>query len=70
SDQIRIAGPSTMMGNPIDIAYDNDTGTVFVAEVGNGKVLGFADVLNSGGDVAPAVANDLTMASSIYLYNN
>ena len=70
SDQIRIAGPSTLMGNPIDIAYDNDTKTVFVAEVGNGKILGFTDVLNASGDVAPAVANDLMSASSIYLYNN
>jgi hypothetical protein len=70
ADQTRVAGPSTLLGNPIDIAYDNDTKTVFIAEVGNGKILGFSDVLNESGDVAPAVNNDLMAASSIYLYNN
>lgn len=68
--QSRVAGPSTMMGNPIDVAYDHKTETVFIAEVGNGKVLGFANALNSNGDVAPTVSNDLMNASSIYLYNN
>ena len=69
-DQSRIAGPSTLMGNPIDIAYDNKTKTVFIAEVGNGKILGFTDVLNASGDVAPSINNDLMSASSMYLYNN
>ena len=70
ADQTRVAGPSTQMGNPIDVAYDNDTKTVFIAEVGNGKILAFADALNASGDVAPTVSNDLMSASSIYLYNN
>ena len=70
SEQIRIAGPSTQMGNPIDIAYDNDTKTVYIAEVGNGKVLGFSDVLTTSGNTVPTVQVDLPAASSIYLYNN
>ena len=70
SSQSRVAGASTMMGNPIDIAYDHKTKTVFVAEVGNGKILGFSDALNISGDVAPTVDNNLMSASSIYLYNN
>ena len=70
SEQTRVAGMSTLMGNPIDIAYDNKTKTIFIAEIGNGKILGFTDVLNATGDVAPAVENDLEAAASIYLYNN
>ncbi len=70
SDQTRVAGASTLMGNPIDVAYDNKTKTVFIAEVGNSKILGFSDVLNASGDVAPAINNDLMSASSIYLYSN
>ena len=70
ADQTRIAGAATLMGNPIDVAYDHKTKTVFVAEVGNGKILGFTDVLNSSGNVAPSINNDLAMASSIYLYSN
>ncbi|HDZ14276.1 hypothetical protein LCGC14_1193940 [marine sediment metagenome] len=70
SQQIRISGPSTRLGNPIDVAYDHKTQTVYIAEVGNGKILGFSDVLNSNGNIVPTVHTDLTSASSIYLYNN
>lgn len=41
SDQTRVAGVATLLGNPIDIAYDHKTNTVFITEVGNGKVLAF-----------------------------
>jgi len=70
SDQTRVAGPSTMLGNPIDIAYDHKTQTVYIAEVGNGKVLAFGNALNATGDVTPTVSNDLAAASSLFLYNN
>lgn len=69
-DQIRIAGASTFLGNPIDVAYDHKANTVYIAEVGNGKILGFSDVFNNNGDVLPTVHADLMSASSIYLYNN
>jgi len=36
SDQIRVAGTTTLLGNPVDVAYDADTETVFIAEAGNG----------------------------------
>lgn len=68
--QSRVAGSMTEMGNPIDVAYDHKTKTVFIAEIGNSKVLAFSDALNASGNVAPAVSNDLTSAASIYLYNN
>ena len=70
AEQSRVAGPSTLLGNPIDVAYDHKTKTVFIAEVGNGKILAFSNVLNASGDMAPAVSNDLMSASSLYLYNN
>jgi hypothetical protein len=40
ADQRRIAGTATLRGNPIDAAYDNKTKTVFIAGIGNGKILG------------------------------
>jgi len=70
SDQTRVSGGATLLGNPIDIAYDHKTQTVFISEVGNGKVLAFSDALNITGNVAPEVNNDLVAASSLYLYNN
>lgn len=70
SEQIRISGTSTRLGNPIDVAYDHNTQTVYIAEVGNGKILGFSDVFNTNGNVAPTVHTDLMSASSIYLYTN
>ncbi|MEH6682070.1 MAG: hypothetical protein V7724_16110 [Sediminicola sp.] len=70
SEQTRVSGPATLMGNPIDVAYDHKTKTVFIAETGNGKILGFTDALSATGDVAPSINNDLTAASSVYLYNN
>ncbi|MDP5061757.1 MAG: hypothetical protein NWP64_07550 [Maribacter sp.] len=70
SDQTRVAGSLTEMGNPIDVAYDHKTKTVFIAEIGNGKVLAFSDALNTNGNVAPAISNDLMSAASLYLYNN
>ena len=63
--QTRVAGSSTLMGNPIDVAYDSETGAIYIAEVGNGKVLGFTDI-GDGGDLTPSFNMDLPTASSIY----
>ena len=65
TEQVRVAGPSTLMGNPIDVAYDSETDAVYISEVGNGKVLGFTDI-GSGGDLTPSYNQDLEAASSIY----
>ena len=70
SNQIRFAGSATQMGNPIDVAYDHKTKSVFIAEIGNGKILGFSSVLTGGGNIVPSLNNDLESASSLYLYNN
>ena len=63
--QTRVAGPSTRLGNPIDVAYDSQDNTVYISEVGNGTVLGFTSIGN-GGDLAPTYMKDLAGASSIY----
>lgn len=70
ADQLRFAGVLTEMGNPIDVAYDHKTKSVYIAEIGNSKILGFTGVLSSSGNVAPVLSNDLMSAASLYLYNN
>lgn len=70
ADQLRVSGPSTLLGNPIDIAYDSKTKMVYIAEIGNGKILGFPSALNNSGNIAPSLNNNLAGASSIFLYNN
>ena len=65
SMQVRVAGSNTMMGNPIDVAYDSETDAVYISEVGNGKVLGFTSI-GTGGNLTPSFSKDLAGASSIY----
>jgi len=64
AEQIRIAGPSTNLGNPVDVAYDNTLGKIYVAERANadGRFLVF-DVPTTGGDIAPS-ANDFFRGAS------
>ncbi|KJD32835.1 hypothetical protein PK35_07590 [Tamlana nanhaiensis] len=68
SDQIRVAGSSTMLGNPVDVAFDSETETVYIAEAGNngGRILAFNNI-GSGGNIAPVLNYDLASASSVYL---
>lgn len=68
SDQVRVSGAGTLLGNPVDVAYDNSTGTVFIAEAGNGggRILAFSNI-GSGGNITPVVNNTLSGASSVYL---
>lgn len=63
--QVCVAGPSTTLGNPIDVAYDSETDAIYISEVGNGKVLGYT-AIGDGGDLAPSYSQDLMAASSIY----
>ncbi|WP_089666854.1 hypothetical protein [Gramella sp. MAR_2010_147] len=70
SNQTRVSGLATLLGNPIDVAYDHKTNTVFISEVGNSKVLAFSNALDLTGNIVPDVSNDLAAASSLYLYNN
>ena len=69
SDQIRVSGTNTLLGNPVDVAYDGDSKTVFIAEAGNGggRILAFNDI-SSGGNLTPKYNADLASASAVYLH--
>lgn len=67
SEQVRIAGANTFLGNPVDIAYDGQRNMIYVAERANGggRILGFVKPTASG-DIAP-LYNDLHAgAAAIY----
>ena len=53
-NQVRISGSSTLLGNPVNVIYDEDDDVIYVAERANGggQVLVFSDFGN-GGDVTP-----------------
>lgn len=69
NNQIRIYGAATSLGNPVDVAYDNFTKTIFVAERlnGGGKLLTF-DLPNSNVNVAPTSSRPEPGVSSVYLF--
>jgi len=69
SNQVRVAGAATFLGNPISADYDENSDTVFIAERANGggRVLAFANA-SEGGNIAPSINNELSGASSVYYY--
>lgn len=63
---VNIAGPTTRLGNPVDISYDGRN--LYVAEKANNFVLRFDDILESmGGDVAPSREMAFTRPESVVL---
>ncbi len=68
SDQIRIYGPATTLGNPVDVAFDLSQGAIFVAERANGggKFLVFS-IPASSGDYAPVYSTNFAGASAVTL---
>jgi len=68
SEQVRIAGPNSLLGNPVDVAYDHATAQIFVAERANagGRFLTF-DVPTANGDTSPKSNEFFGGASAIYL---
>ncbi|WP_026777984.1 hypothetical protein [Polaribacter sp. Hel_I_88] len=68
NQQTRVAGSNTVLGNPVDVAYDGATKTVFIAEAKNGKILAFNNISN-GGNIAPVYSTDLASASAVYFYS-
>ncbi|GEA09315.1 hypothetical protein KUL42_40760 [Alteromonas sp. KUL42] len=54
---VNIAGPNSMLGNPVDLMMTN--GNVYIAEKSNGLIMRFDNILNSpSGDISP----DFSMA--------
>ena len=70
-EQLRIAGPSTFLGNPVDIAIDINKMMIYVAERkhAGGRILGFAMPTTSG-DIAPTYNLEVSGASAVYLSGN
>ncbi len=68
NDQIIIEGPSTMLGNPVDVAYDRENNRIYVAERAKdgGRILGF-NFPTLNGDVLPVYSGLLPGASSVYI---
>lgn len=64
NEQIRIEGPESFLGNPVDIDYDETNGIVFVAERANGggRLLGF--YLDNSLEATPPVYNELFPGAS------
>lgn len=68
SNQIRVYGPNSQLGNPVDVAYDHVTNTTYVAERlnGGGKVISFAQVTASS-DATPLNVRAEAGVTSIYI---
>lgn len=65
ADYTRIAGAATLLGNPVDVAYNHDAGLIFVAERKNagGQLLVFD--ADAEGNVAPVYSSTVAGASAI-----
>ena len=64
NEQIRVGGPGSFLGNPVDIDYDETNNIVFVAERANGggRLLGFN--LDSSMEAIPPIYNELFAGAS------
>lgn len=73
SEQFRIAGSRTLLGNPVDVAYVRKTAMIYVAERANGggRVLGFPlpPTAFQAGNVSPWYNQDYAGASAITIGN-
>lgn len=69
SNQIKISGSNTHLGNPVDVAYDNVSGNIYVAErlFNGGEVLTFSKPTTSGNQVPTAFRTEAGV-SSVYIY--
>lgn len=68
SNQKRIYGASSTLGNPVDVAYDCVTNVIYVAERANGggKVLTF-NIPTASGDIAPVNSREEAGVAAVYL---
>ena len=68
SNQVRIYGPNSKLGNPVDVAYDSVTNYIYVAERLNagGQVLTYSYPMASG-DFAPINSRAELGVTSIFV---
>jgi len=66
SEQIRVSGGASKLGNPVDVAYNSNDGRIYVAERANsgGLILGFQKPVLSGG-IKPAFEMSFAGASAV-----
>ena len=66
SEQVRVSGGTSMLGNPVDVAYDSENRMVYVAEraKNGGMILGFRRPTLTGG-IAPTYKKAFPGASAI-----
>ena len=71
TNQVRIYGPNSTLGNPVDVAYDSVTDYIYIAERLNagGTVLTFA-IPSTSGDARPLSTRAEAGVSSVYLIRN
>jgi len=68
SEQVRIAGPMSVMGNPVDVAYDNETQNIYIAErAAQGGMILIYDFPSVSGDASPIYQQLFAGASGVYL---
>lgn len=69
SNQKRIYGPNSLLGNPVDVSYDNETNKIYIAERLNagGQVLSFAYPVSAQADATPLTARLQPGVTGIYL---
>lgn len=66
---VNIAGPSSNLGNPVDVMFDGSN--LYVAEKSNSLIMRFDNVLQSaGGDIAPTWSISYSAAESVALIPN
>lgn len=69
SNQKRIYGPNSTLGNPVDVAFDDDNNRIYIAERLNqgGRVLSFAYPTSAQSDATPLTARNEPGVTGIYL---
>jgi hypothetical protein len=69
TNQVRVYGPLSTLGNPVDVAYDAVSQRIYVAERANmgGRLLTFG-LPNTTADAAPVAARLEPGISSVYLH--
>ncbi len=70
AEQTRVSGSNTLLGNPVDVAYDGANDIVYIAEIGNGggRLLSFSNA-KTGGNLQPTSNIMISKISSVYLNN-
>ncbi len=67
-EQVRVSGPLSLLGNPVDIALDKSSNVVFVAErATEGGRISIYDAPTVTGDLAPIYTSPYAGASAVYI---